>query len=219
MQNPLCGLVYCAKCGKKMKRRPYSKLNKQPTLYCDNLNCNNISTKLYILEEQIIYGLKKWLSNYKFKYKEYIEEINLIKLERIKETISSLEMELKKENDKLLNVFNFLEEGTYTKEIFKQRRDILLNNIEKLNISIKEYKIKLKDEEIAENKKEILLPKIENIIDIYNLLETPEEKNELLKLILNKVTYLKTEKAIKKDSDPTNFIITLYPKIENINQI
>ena len=62
-------------------------------------------------------------------------------------------------------------------------------------------------------KKELLVPKINNLLDIYDLLKTPEEKNFLLKTVLKKVIYLKTEKSIKKDSDPTNFIINLYPKI------
>ena len=40
--------------------------------------------------------------------------------------------------------------------------------------------------------------------------------NILLKTIIGKVTYLKTEKAIKKDSDPTNFELHIYPKIIKI---
>ena len=68
-------------------------------------------------------------------------------------------------------------------------------------------------ERSRENKKNI--PQIRNIIDIYDLLKTPEEKNMLLKMLLFQVTYLKTEKAIKKNSDPTNFTITLYPKVKN----
>ena len=40
-----------------------------------------------------------------------------------------------------------------------------------------------------------------------------EDKNILLKNILAKVTYLKTKKAIKKDSDPTDFELHIYPKI------
>ena len=62
----------------------------------------------------------------------------------------------------------------------------------------------------------MIIPKIENVIDIYDKLETNEQKNALLKTILEKVTYLKTEKAIKKDSDPTNFELHIYPKIPKI---
>ena len=58
-----------------------------------------------------------------------------------------------------------------------------------------------------------MIPKLENIIDLYNKLETAEDKNILLKSIITKVTYLKTEKAIKKDANPTNFELHIYPKI------
>ena len=64
-----------------------------------------------------------------------------------------------------------------------------------------------------QNQKEIIIPKLKNIIDLYYNLETAEDKNILLKSIISKVTYLKTEKAIKKDSDPTNFELHIYPKI------
>ena len=53
-------------------------------------------------------------------------------------------------------------------------------------------------QEEAEQNKEIIVPKIKNVIDIYSKLETNEQKNILLRSILEKVTYLKTEKAIKR---------------------
>ena len=67
-----------------------------------------------------------------------------------------------------------------------------------------------------QNQKEIIIPKLENIIDLYYNLETAQDKNILLKSIISKVTYLKTEKAIKNDSDPTNFELHIYPKIAKI---
>ena len=67
-----------------------------------------------------------------------------------------------------------------------------------------------------QNQKEIIIPKLENIIDLYYNLETAQDKNILLKSIISKVTYLKTEKAIKKNSDPTNFELHIYPKIAKL---
>ena len=58
-----------------------------------------------------------------------------------------------------------------------------------------------------------MIPKLKNVIDLYNKLDNAKDKNILLKSIIAKVTYLKTEKAIKKDSDPTNFELHIYPKI------
>lgn len=213
VRNPLCGLVICAKCGKKMQRRPYSVADKEPTLFCNNPDCDNISSKLYLVENKVVEGLKKWLKDYKFDYEKQIEKANIDRKKTLEDTIKSLEVELKKENEKLLSIFSFLEDGTYTKEMFKARSDLISQNVARLNQSIQEYKMKLEQENLVDEEKEILVPKIENIIDIYDMLKTAEEKNDLLKTVLTQITYLKTEKAIRKDSDPNNFTIELYPKI------
>ncbi len=213
VQNPLCGLVYCAKCGKKMQRRAYTKYSKEPTLYCANTKCDNVGSKLHLIEEKVLDGLKKWLQQYKFDYQEHIEKINDKKIKSIEETIKSLEAEVKKENDKLISIYNFLEDGTYTKQMFKERVEVVSQNVARVNNSIEEYKTKLSQEKIVYKEKHILVPNQQNVLDVYYLLKTPEEKNDLLKTVLTQVTYLKTEKSIRKDSDPTNFIINLYPKI------
>ena len=69
IQNPLVGLVFCKKCGKPMQRKPYTKTNKPAILMCSNSKCDNISSKLYIVENKIIEALKIWLKNYKINYK------------------------------------------------------------------------------------------------------------------------------------------------------
>lgn len=213
VQNSLCGLIYCAKCGRKMKRRPYTDKSKEPTLYCENPKCDNISSKLHYVEEKVIEGLRKWLERYNFNYKEYIEKLNHSKIDSIENTILLLEEEVRKENNKLLSIFSFLEDGTYTKEMFKARSESVSQNVAKLNNAIEEYKLKLEQEKVVNKEKVLLVPKVDNLLDIYDLLPTAEDKNKLLKILITQVTYLKTEKAIKKNSDPTNFSINLYPKI------
>ena len=116
-------------------------------------------------------------------------------------------------SDLLLSIFNFLEDGTYTKEMFKARSESVSQNVAKLNNAIEEYKLKLEQEKVVNKEKVLLVPKVDNLLDIYDLLPTAEDKNKLLKILITQVTYLKTEKAIKKNSDPTNFSINLYPKI------
>ena len=70
VQNPLCGIVYCEKCGKPMQRRPYKNTDKASTLMCANSKCDNISSKLYIVEEKILEAMKIWLKNYELNYEE-----------------------------------------------------------------------------------------------------------------------------------------------------
>ena len=66
------------------------------------------------------------------------------------------------------------------------------------------------------NVQKTVIPKLENIIDLYYKLENAEDKNILLKSIIYKVNYLKTEKCIKKESNLNNFELYIYPKIPKI---
>jgi len=93
------------------------------------------------------------------------------------------------------------------------KKNSTIGNIESLKSKFKEYNELLNKNYEIQNEKGMMIPKLEYIIDLYDKLETAEDKNILLKSIIAKVTYLKIEKAIKKDSDPSNFELHIYPKI------
>ena len=215
IQNPLVGLVFCEKCGKPMQRRPYTKTDKPATLICANPKCDNVSSKLYIVEDKIIDVLKIWLKNYKVHYLEK-NNLNSDNNKIIEKSISITKKELERESAKLNKIYEFLENGIYNNDEFINRSKAIKDNIQCLESKLKEYNSILQKNLKIQNQKEIIIPKLENIIDLYYNLETAEDKNILLKSIISKVTYLKTEKAIKKDSDPTNFELHIYPKIAKL---
>lgn len=212
IQNPLVGLVYCKKCGKPMQRRPYPQADKPDILRCSNSKCDNVSSKIYIIEDKVIEALKIWLENYKVNY-EIKDDLNKENNEIIEQYILSTKKELEKENTKLNRIYDFLENGIYSKEEFISRSKSIKENIESLENKLKDYTEKNNE---MQSQKDTIIPKLENVIELYHKLKYAEDKNILLKSILAKVTYLKTEKAIKKDSDPTNFEIHIYPKIPKI---
>ena len=212
IQNPLVGLVFCEKCGKPMQRRPYTKVDKPATIICSNTKCNNVSSKLYIIENKIIEALKIWLKNYKVDY-EIKDNSNTENNKMIEKSIILTKKELEKEKTKLDKIYDFLESGIYSKDEFINRSKAIKENIESLEDKLKEYTEILNKSNEIQKEKEDMIPKLENVIDLYYKLETAEDKNILLKSIIAKVTYLKTEKAIKKESDPNNFDLHIYPKI------
>lgn len=212
IQNPLVGLVFCEKCGKPMQRRPYNKADKPATLICSNSKCDNISSKLYIIENKLIESLKIWLENYKVDY-NIKDNLNAENNNLIEKSIVSTKKELEKENDKLDKIYDFLENEIYNKDEFINRSKAIKDNIKSLETKLEEYNSLLQKNTEMKNEKETIIPKLESIIDLYDKLETAEDKNILLKSIIAKITYLKTEKAIKSDCDPTNFELHIYPKI------
>lgn len=196
-----------------MQRRPYKAKGWEPTLMCPNKDCDNISSKLCIVEEKIISSLKDWLKDYSIDYDDYVLEAKNKKKSNYEESISNLKKELEVQNKKLANVYDFFEEGTYTREMFSERCKIISSTITNIEANIKEFEKQIEIEEKKDEGKKALIPKVENVLDIYYSLQTAEEKNNLLKTIVKRVEYLKTEKAIKKDSDPTNFELDIYPNI------
>ncbi|MCI8272902.1 MAG: recombinase family protein [Clostridia bacterium] len=212
IQNPLAGLVFCGKCGKPMQRRPYTKQSKFSTLICSNPKCNNISSKLYIVEEKIIDALKIWLEDYKIDY-NFKENLDYDNNKVIEESIITTTKEIQKENSKLTKIYSFLENDIYSKDEFINRSKVIKDNIQNLEFELEQYKLLLqKNLEIKNNRKSFVL-KLESIVDLYNELNTAGDKNILLKSVFYKIIYLKNEKAIKSDSDPTTFELHIYPKI------
>lgn len=213
MKNPLSGLVICAKCGKPMQRRPYTLAGKEDGLICTNTKCNNIGSKLQIVEEKVVESLKKWLSDYNIELENYGNELKNQKIQNIEDTIINLKRELEKQNRKNVRLYELLEDGIYSKEVFMERSKDLAEQITRLKDIIRNQEEDVKiQKELLERRKE-WIPTVKNVIDLYNTLETAEEKNKLLKTVIEKVVYLKTEKAIKRDSDPTRFELDIFPKV------
>lgn len=215
IQNPLVGLVFCEKCSKPMQRRPYTKADKPEALICSNPKCDNVSSKLYIVENKIIEALRIWLENYKVNY-EMKDNSDTENNKLIEKSIDTTKKNLEKENAKLDKIYDFLENGIYGKDEFINRSKTVKENIESLENKLKKYTELLHKNVEMQKEKQTIMPKLENVIDLYDKLETAEDKNILLKSIISKVTYLKTEKSIKKDSDQTNFELHIYPKISKI---
>lgn len=213
VQNPLVGIVYCSKCGKIMQRRPYKAKGWEPTLICPNKDCDNVSSKLCIVEEKIIASLKDWLKEYRIDYDNYITEVKSKKKNTFEENIANLRKELEVQNKKMANVYDFFEEGTYSREMFTERCQLISSTITSIKANIEEFERQIELENRKEEGKKALIPKVENVLDIYPNLQTAEEKNFLLKTIVKRVEYLKTEKAIKKNSDPTDFELDIYPNV------
>lgn len=69
----------------------------------------------------------------------------------------------------------------------------------------------LTEEKLRETSRRDIIPKVKNLLDVYPMLETAEEKNALLKEVLEKVVYQKLNEKRKKS--PDGFTIEIYPRI------
>ncbi|WOO37427.1 recombinase family protein [Anaerocolumna sp. AGMB13020] len=213
LKNPLTGIVYCSKCGRLMSRLGPNKHNPYSSLKCTTPYCNNISSPLDLVENVILGSLEIWLARYKFQIENDKKADPYQKSIADKETILiKLSSQITKLNRQLDKTFELLEQGVYTIEVFQERRKKIMEQIDTLEAS----KVTLADELNVLNKRQLqnneLIPKIEHVIEAYYNVDVMSERNELLKDILEKVSYLKLEPNKKGQRNNANFIIELYPK-------
>lgn len=213
VKNPLSGLVYCGVCGKRMQRRPYQN-GRTETLICDDPNCNNVSSDLILVENRIIESLKSWLKAYKLSWKDDNHTTNLLS-DTLTVNIKSTEEKLQVLQEQLKNACVFLERGVYSVELFDKRKDEITSEIKNLTESLQSMQEEYSAINIKRISAETMIPKLENIIDVYYTLPTAEAKNNLLKEVIEKIVYIRKEGG-RWCKDKDNFEITIYPKLPKI---
>lgn len=206
MKNPFSGLLFCGVCGKRIGRTVMSaKLGKKPRLRCVNSrNCHNVSADFAIVESEIIDALRAWLKGYKVKIDTvgYAEDIKLGK-----KRLEKLEQEKEKLSVQLDNAFNLVEQGIYTLDIFQNRRVKLTTSIEAIDERIIKLQNEIANLEVSESTQNNLIPQTEELLGSYDDM-TIEERNQLLKEILEEIKYYKGADG--------KIEIDLYPRLPKI---
>lgn len=205
MKNPMARLVTCEKCGAAMTR-VLSRTG--DFIKCSNSQCDNISSKVALVEKAIVEAMEDWFADYKLNFKDkymkqdYTKYVNIIK---------NYSYKLEMLNKQLNNIHDLLEQGVYTIDVFRQRSTSIQNDINSTAKALKqaqaEYNNKMSEDDIMDN----YIPQTEKLIDAYHQITDTKIKNEILHQILDKVTYIKTEKGTR--NNPAPFNIKIYPKI------
>lgn len=206
LQNAFAGLLYCSVCGKRIGRTTTSQSRgSTPRLRCVNSrNCHNGSANYDVVETEIIAALRTWLEGYQVK----IDTVGFAdEIAEQRALLEKYDQELAKLNHQLENAFDLVEQGVYTLELFKERR-------EKLNASISEVKEQRSRASVALEKLESndacqsnLIPWTEELLESYDSM-TNQERNDVLKAILQKIEY-------QKGADGT-IEIDLYPRLPRL---
>ncbi|WP_028777343.1 recombinase family protein [Shimazuella kribbensis] len=208
ISNPLAGLVKCENCGSSMILRTYSK--QPPHIMCyRRKQCKNRSARFSHLENRIIFVLHQWLEQYQLKWdisdkpnsENHIIEIKI-------STLHNLNQELKNLESQKGRLHDLLERGIYDDSTYLDRFQHIANRIEGTQTLIQKTAKDLTLEQERQKAKKDIIPRVKHVLEIYNQLDDPAQKNSLLKSVLEKCTYRK-EKHQRDDQ----FTLVIYPKI------
>lgn len=204
--NPLAGVLLCGHCGNKMIRVTPAKtnVNAKPRYRCmKSKYCGCKSHFSEEVENAVVTAMKEWLVDYIIQ----LEQNDVHKDD-------GLELSLKMLKDKLEDLFEqqdticeLHEKKEYSDRLFARRNAAIEAEIDKVESDIADLELKISEQEEEADIQSSIIPTSQYLLDNYDDL-TPKEKNDIWKLILHKVEYVKTEKG-------KEFDITIYPILSN----
>lgn len=207
LKNPMASILKCGLCGRSLSRISYSDRN--DIRICCRKCKENVGSNIDFVEDALLKSLTSLLEDYKIRLLNNANS-DMEDLLSINETnILNNKTELEKLQQQLNKTYDLLEQEVYTKDIFVERSNLLKQQIKETNNTIKNLETEKNTIMSQKNNKEILIPKIENVIDTYYETNDIKMKNELLKSILEKVEYTKITPTNKDD-----FKLKLFPKIQ-----
>ena len=178
--NPFAGIMRCS-CGRPMIYQPQKK--SAPRLHCAcQMRCGNRSATYAEVEEEVIKALKQLISDMEELLKNGQEDKPVIK----SSITSLLRKELNALETQQERLYEFLEKGIYTSEVFVKRNEVLAKRRAELNEAI----AKAEENEVSETdyRKKIVALK-EAIAVMEDKSSTAAEKNSLLKSVVKTMTY------------------------------
>ncbi len=213
LKNPLANIIICGFCGHRMQRRPYESGYKD-TLLCSTLGCRCVSASLEAVEQKLLQGLKDWLDGYLLKINDDKKESMVIDKEILETSISKAEKEVDALQLQRERVYTLYEQGDYSRDTFTERRAAVESKLQahKDNIiNLREQLLKTENETRARAE---LVPRVEKVLNVYNSLTSAQDKNDLLREIIDYVEYRKTERSGPHSKvDPNNFELIIHPRL------
>ena len=205
--NPLASILKCSKCGRTMQSR-FSTNKHHYFLRCPNLKCDTVSNVLEPVEKQVIDEISECLHDYELYVENHDNEIEKRK-KQIETEKNLILKEITRKENMITRCDEMLEEGIYSKEKYISRTQSLESDLSALRDSLRELNNVSYSE--LESKKNAI-PIMSKVLEEYwNLSAT--DKNKLLKSIIEKIEYTKTERNTRYNPDEVKFTLKIYLKI------
>lgn len=208
--NPFAGLLYCAKCGHALSYRPQTGRWTSAYIGCNTAGCKCVSAPFRYVEQRILSVLNEWAREYSVD-KAKVEQEEQLSSE-IENALSETQKQIQVYQSQLDKIYDFFEQGTYTEKIFKQRSSVIESQISELEEKIKSLNSEL---DLIEERKKVQIefaPAVEHLLRIYNDIDA-EEKNRLLKLIVEKIIYEKDVNGQNHKISPDCFKLGVLPRL------
>ena len=211
VKNPLAGLVYCSCCGRSMVRRPYSNRDRPDTLICPYTECHTVSSRLSLVEQAVVSGLQDILQKYKLSDNaaDNTEDNTILEKEAV---LASRRNDLQLLSEQKTRLYDLLEQGIYTTDVFLQRSEELRKRTESCTLSISSLEKELDRDRKLLARKNSFIPRCEYILEHYWNWDV-KTRNDVLKELIEKIIYTKTSRNPYGKAGDVTFTLDIFLRI------
>lgn len=172
---------------------------------------------LSLIEEQVIEGLKEWIPEYNVEWPEQSEKEGETTLTVLGNSIGNIEEKLNQTIKQLNKTFDLLEQGVYDLETFQDRRVTLDSQKAELEEELARIEKERARITAMEQARKDFIPAIERLIEAYWEIDDVMTRNSMLRNVIDRIDYLKTERNKKGAGNTANFTLNIFPRIpENL---
>lgn len=211
LQNPLAGICFCGKCGSLMTRLGPNKRNLYDTLRCSNRYCDNISAPIYLVEQKLLDFLATWLEQYRLQHEDILPPDD--SREMIQASIAGAKKDLETARKQLDATYTLLEQGIYTVDVFTQRNTAITATVADLEKQLADLQTQYEASSKIIRLRQDFIPRMENVLEAYDRIDTASGKNDLLRTVVDRVEYLKTVPNRRGCRDNANFELKVWPRM------
>lgn len=209
LKNQFSGVAVCAKCGRALTLRTHPTY---PMLKCGNKFCDNVGTNIKIFEQRVLEALSGWLDEYRLEWSDDSSPSDAAAVSVAESSLRKSQTELETLEKQLARTHDLLEQGIYDTDTFLERSRVLTLKIEAAKKSSVELSSALSEAKLRASNRKNIVPKVEKLLEVYAELPSAQAKNEMLKEVLEKITYQR-DKPGTKNGPFDNFEIVLFPKL------
>jgi DNA invertase Pin-like site-specific DNA recombinase len=207
IKNPLAGLVICGQCGHSMVRRPFGS-GRSDQLMCAYPECSTVASDLAIVEAAVLEALERWLEG--FEAEPQTGPVSKLDTTDMEAALAALDRDLQQLDAQEGRAYDLVEQGVYTSEVFLARMRTISDRREKLTTQAETIRQELDRIRQSEAAGAALIPQLRHVLDAYPS-GTIQEKNNLLRSVLEKAEYTKTRRDRWKGGGDMQ--LTLFPRI------
>lgn len=208
MTNPFAGILFCAECGHSMIRIP-NRDRQDAFVSCRTQRCPTCSTYVSVVEDAVLDVLRGWVAEFEAVPAELPMPTGA-EIEASAVALASLREQREILTGQLSRLCDLLEQGVYTVEFYQQRHALLSGQLADIDERIaREESLPKPDPRVQ------LVPRIRTVLEAYTQAPDAGAKNTLLRTIISRIDYHKTQRNYRNNAPGDNLTLTIHPLISD----